>query len=568
MIRNLPEKWDIETDFISIGSGIGGLSAAITAHDYGAKAIVLERADQVGGVTALSVGEVWVPGNHHAKALGIEDSAESGFRYLKRLSMDYGSDLAILNLTSHAAVAVKYFEDKAGLRMRVIRGCPDYYYGFSNDAVAEGRLLEVEPFPAATLGEWQSKTRVSPVVPYGMTHADMYGNGGVANIVNWDYALMGERLMKDERCLGSGLAAYFVKGVLDRGIPMHTGVNVEELIADGQRVVGVRATRDGRDIFVKANRGVLIAVSSYERNADYNKTMAQQLDIESMVFPTIDGANFRLAGPLGARTAKVPDITALGFHIPGEEQESGGPLWRSAIQPMGLPHSIVVNRAGKRFGNEAFYRSLLYAVDAIDGGTQTHPNYPCWLILDSQAREKYPLGSLMPGQDMPEGLGVKAETITDLAIQIGVDAEGLSQTIQTFNGFAAAGRDPEFQRGAHPWSAWMSGDANNKPHPNLGPLVKAPFYAVRLHRIGGSAIPSTGLLADHFCRAIGWDDKPIEGLYVAGNSQARMESGAVMQSGVSNCRGMIHGYIAGRHAAGQPSDLLEKAVERQKVAAI
>src|SRR4051812_10222845 len=102
MIRNLPEKWDLEADVVAIGSGIGGLAAAITAHEHGASAVVLERADQVGGVTALSMGEVWVAGNHNAAALGIEDSAESGYRYLKRLSMDYGSDAAILNKAVHA----------------------------------------------------------------------------------------------------------------------------------------------------------------------------------------------------------------------------------------------------------------------------------------------------------------------------------------------------------------------------------------------------------------------------------------------------------------------------------
>ena len=90
MIRNLPAKWDLEADVVSIGSGIGGLSAAITAHDHGADALVLERSDQVGGVTALSLGEVWIAGNHHALGLGLKDSPESGFRYLKRLSMGYG----------------------------------------------------------------------------------------------------------------------------------------------------------------------------------------------------------------------------------------------------------------------------------------------------------------------------------------------------------------------------------------------------------------------------------------------------------------------------------------------
>ena len=94
-----------------------------------ATALILERSDQVGGVTALSMGEVWVAGNHLARALGSQDSPESGFRYLKRLSMGYGSDLAILNKTIHAPLALRYFEEKIGLRMAVIRDCPDYYFG-------------------------------------------------------------------------------------------------------------------------------------------------------------------------------------------------------------------------------------------------------------------------------------------------------------------------------------------------------------------------------------------------------------------------------------------------------
>ncbi|MGB8365816.1 MAG: FAD-binding protein [Rhizomicrobium sp.] len=562
MIRNLPEKWDIEADFVSIGSGIGGLSAAITAHDHGMSALVLERSDKVGGVTALSMGEVWVAGNHHALELGIQDSPESGFRYLKRLSMDYGNDVAILNKVVHAPIALKYFEEKIGLKMEAIRDCPDYYYGHTNDSVAEGRMLEVVPFPAETLGEWQSKTRLSPQMPYGMTHHDMFQAGGTANIAKWDFGLMAERLTKDERCLGPGLAAYFVKGVLDRGIAMHTGTNAEELIGDGERIVGVRVTKDGRDLFVKANRGIVIAVSSYERNQNYNKTLGQQLELGSMVFSTIDGANFRLAGPVGARIARVPDITSLGFVVPGEEDEEGTPLWRSALPVIGQPHTIVVNRKGKRFGNEAFYRSFYYTIDIIDGGNQTHPNFPCWVIIDSQVREKYPFGPIMPDQDWPEGLGAKADSIAELAGKIGVDAQGLEATIASFNAHAEKGEDPEFGRGTHPWSTWMCGDPFHKPHPNLGPLVKPPFYAVELQRMGGTAIPSAGLLADHHCRAIGWNEKPIEGLYVAGNSMARMETGAVMQSGISNARGMTYGWLAARHAAGKPSNLLQKEIER------
>ena len=108
MIRNLPQQWNLEADFLTVGSGIGGLSAAIAAHEHGARTIVLERADQVGGVTALSAGQVWIAGNHISRRLGITDTAESGYRYLKRLSMDYGDDLTILNTVVHAAAALKF----------------------------------------------------------------------------------------------------------------------------------------------------------------------------------------------------------------------------------------------------------------------------------------------------------------------------------------------------------------------------------------------------------------------------------------------------------------------------
>jgi 3-oxosteroid 1-dehydrogenase len=188
MIRNEPERWDLEADLVAVGSGIGGLSAAIAAAAHGASALVLEKSDKLGGVTALSVGECWVPGNHLAATIGIEDSPESGFRYLKRLSLDYGEDAMIRSFCDHAPAALRWFEERIGLRMQVIRGCPDYYYMHSNDALAEGRMLEVEPFDARTLGEWQERTRVSPLVPYGMMHPEMYGKGGAANMLKWDYA--------------------------------------------------------------------------------------------------------------------------------------------------------------------------------------------------------------------------------------------------------------------------------------------------------------------------------------------------------------------------------------------
>lgn len=174
-------------------------------------------------------------------------------------------------------------------------------------------MLEVVPFPGTTLGDWQGKTRLSPQVPYGLTTQDIADKGGLAAMAKWDFELMGQRLMDDERCAGSGLAAYFVKGALDS---------------------------------------------------------------ISMLFTAVDGANIRLAGPLGARISWVPEINMAGFQQPSEETEEGQPLWGSVMPFMGLPHTIVVNNQGRRFGNEGFYRSFFYQIDVIDGTTQTHPNFP------------------------------------------------------------------------------------------------------------------------------------------------------------------------------------------------
>lgn len=565
MIHTLPAKWDLEADVVSIGSGCGGLGAAITAHDKGASALVLERSDQAGGVTAFSMGEVWVPGNHLADKLGIDDSVENGIRYIKNLDMGFSENSAVINQAIHAPFAIKYFEESIGLKMCVVRHFPDYYYPHIGGSTEEGRCLEVLPFPAETLGEWQHKTRVSPHVPYSLTHEDIFGNGGLANMANWDYGVMGERMAKDERCAGPGLAAYFVKGVLDRDIPIHLNVSAEELIVSNKKVVGLRAIRDGKDIYIKANRGVVIAVSSFERNESLNKKLGMQIKPQSMVMPTIKGTHLRMAGEAGAQIARVPDVSMLSFHIPGEEQQEGVPLWRGSLPYTGLPHTIVVNRFGKRFSNEAFYRSMYFAIDEIDGMTQSYKNFPCWAIIDSQCREKYPFGSVMPGEDLPKNLAVKADSLEELANKVGIDAEGLLSTVERFNGFCETGVDPDFNRGSYPWGAIMSGDPRQKPNANMGPLSRGPYYAVELHRMSGGGITSTGILIDEHCRALDWNEQPIAGLYVAGNSAARTDNGALMQSGMTNARGITHGYLAGCHAAGKPSDLLQKEIRKLAV---
>ena len=68
--------WDFQHDVVVVGSGAGGMTAALIAKDLGLDAIVIEKSDLVGGTTAVSGGAVWVPNNPQMQAIGYADSTD------------------------------------------------------------------------------------------------------------------------------------------------------------------------------------------------------------------------------------------------------------------------------------------------------------------------------------------------------------------------------------------------------------------------------------------------------------------------------------------------------------
>jgi 3-oxosteroid 1-dehydrogenase len=176
------------------------------------------------------------------------------------------------------------------------------------------------------------------------------------------------------------------------------------------------------------------------------------------------------------------------------------------------------------------------------------PNLPPFLIFDQNYRDRYPLGSFMPGQPLPAELVVQADSPRELAQKLGIDAEGLERTLARFNEHARRGRDPDFDRGSFAWSVRLVGDLDYA-NPNLGPLDKPPYYGVRLVPVS-VGINSHGLKTDTEARVIHARGHAIPGLYAVGNSAALRDLGAGYQSGTSNMRAITWGYIAGRHAMG------------------
>jgi 3-oxosteroid 1-dehydrogenase len=532
-------EWDLQYDFVSVGGGIGGLSAAVVARHYGMSAAVLEKSSKLGGVGAISGGQLWVAGNHLQPSLGIQDSPESGYRYLIWVSAGMGDASLTKVLTEKSPEVVTWFEKHAGVRWQIIRGHPDYYWDAAPDSLSEGRYLEVQPFPAATLGDWQKRTRV-PNDGQPLTTTEVQQRGGPTRSIQGDQTLSEERKSADIRSRGSGLLAYIVKAAIEKNVSLTVDVVVKELITDGPRVVGVSAEIDGKAVAIKAEKGVLIATSGYDWNGDLLRRFDQRDQPASWAMTTVTGDHFKLLGPLGAKIATVPKPTHLSYEDGVDSH--GAPVWRGFP---GTPHTVVVNEAGNRFADESFYPSLSHGIRYFDGLKQKLVNYPCWGIFDTQHRETYGFGRWTGSDQLPDTFKC-AMTLTELAQQCGIDPGGLEAEIARFNDNAIAKVDPIFHRGENRWSQLESDPTAESPC--LGTIAKPPYYAVRLFA-ATIGIATAGIVGDPQGRVMDFRNRPIDGLYIAGNSMAMLEVGAGYQSGVANARAMTFGFLAARHAA-------------------
>jgi len=531
-------------DVVVLGSGVAGLTCAVVAHDAGLSVVVLEKAPKVGGVTAYSGGGLWVPNNHLMKEAGLSDSLEEAMAYARFLSPVPPDEELLVSWLKGAPEAVRYLEERAGIKWQIVRGYPDYYYPRAGKP--EGRYLEAPPIAIDKLGEYSDKLVVSPHVPVGITHGEMLSMGGQVGFRNWDFTLLGDRLKNGIMTFGPGLVCNLLRALLERKVPIHLSTPARRLISRAGRVVGVVAEKDGETITFESRRGVLIATGGYDWDRDLFMRFEGLPEWGSTAPPFVEGDNLKLACELGAAVTGVPPYalpTLLSVRVPGEEH-FGRPLYRLLLEA-GAPGYIIVNKSGRRFVNESFYYNVVSKVRAFDSATSSWPNWPCYLVFDHRTRERYTLATLAPGMPLPEGMGVTCDTLAELADRLGIDREELARTVSRFNTFAEKGVDEDFHRG----EIVKGGDPSNKPNPNLAPIRDPPFYGVKLE-IGSVGVNAIGLKIDGRARVLDVHGNPIPGLYAAGNSAATVDTSGGYNSGLGNSRGMTLGYIAARDMSG------------------
>ena len=395
------------------------------------------------------------------------------------------------------------------------------------------------------MGEWQAHLRVGPAVTHRATFEEIAAWGGRARPQGWDRQLIRERIDEDIRTFGAGLVGHLMFAVLRRDIPIHLETEVRSLILEGGRVLGVLVRKGGRDIRITARKGVVLATGSNIRNKFLTQRFSEIHATESLLPPSVDGDSVVMAGEIGAAISVKPMFQQdLLYVIPGETHE-GKPLHRGVTNnESGFPHSILVNLDGNRFADESIGQAVGAALRNFDIRRHRYVNVPCFLIFDQTYLDKYGLGSIPPGQDVPDWL-MRNRTVKGLAQELGIDGEGLSKTVGRFYRFAGEGKDHDFGRGEFPFANSVSGDLTHQPNPNLGPLNKPPYYGLPLEP---AATGSTGLMTNEFGQVLHLRGQPIPGLYACGSTCAHFY-GIGYQAGCELGGAMTFGYLAARHAA-------------------
>ena len=547
--------WDDTVDVVIVGSGGGGMVAALTAHEAGASALVLEKQERIGGSTAMSGGIVWIPNNPVMRAAGAADSYEDAMVHFEDVVGDVGS--ASSPERRHAFLSagpemVTFLQD-VGVRFVYCRGYSDYYSN-AKGGHDVGRGIEPVPFDGRVLGPWLDKLQPGLAQSLGLAvmtneaRSLSHYNRSVsafttsARVVIRTYAarLRHQTLLTN----GASLIGQMLSLALPRAIRIWTEAPLEDLLVEDGRVVGVRTLRAGSPVQVRARMGVLLASGGFAHNAEMREEFGGDQPNRgrwSIANPGDTGDAIRIAMRLGAKV----DLMDEAWWLPSPRT---GRFGQSTLdQARQRPRTIYVDAAGRRFVNES--NSYMEVGKEMYARDKTSRAVPCWLIFDDRYRKRYAHLRSRPGRLprslLESGMLKQAWTLADLARLCDIDLAGLSETIERFNENARHGIDPEYGRGESAYNRAL-GDPNHRVHPCLGPIDEPPYYAVQV--VPGDIGTCGGVLTDEFARVVNQQDQAIDGLYATGNGTATVMGRHYLGPGASIANTMVFGYVAARHA--------------------
>jgi fumarate reductase flavoprotein subunit len=460
-----PETWDYESDVVVVGGGGSGLAAAVTAAEKGATVTLLEKNSFCGGDTSCAmVLGVW--GSKFQEKLGV--TAELGAKTLDKLYF--------FNETSgNNAEMVRIIESRGGETADWLESIGVVYEpGPVNNVVPPGSaLVAVDPeFPEEGYYRW------------------------------WPHN-------------AKGFTQAMNKEALRLGVNILLETPASALVTDAGKVVGVKATtKDGSEIYVKGKVTVL-ASGGYGANRDMLKAYVAPRRYESTRYwglPSATGDGIRMAQGVGAAIYCMDELEV--WDGPNIAASDGMDLNYTAASQLVRQKSLTVNKFGKRFFNESAGNNSGYVYQAAQKMAQL--DHTTYTIFDANCIKKEDIiAKFMPTfcefpipefeqqfeEQLANGTIMKADTLEDLAAQIGVDPQTFKETVDRYNEMCDKGEDTDFF----------------KPAYYLHPLKTAPFYTAV--EMGGSCYETFGgLMFDSQLRVLDEKRNAIPGLYVAGEN--------------------------------------------------
>jgi len=556
--------WDKEVDVIVVGSGAGGLLSALVAAHHHADVLVVEKEKLWGGTSATSGAGIWIPASDQARAAGFEDDTAEAFKYVRKLSADNVPDANIKAYVENASAMLRWVTANTEIEYQAFP-YPDYHAEEPGGSPSGFRTHMPLPIDGRKLGRDVETLRfASPAASlfgylnwhFDETYIMLFRARGwqwhLAKSLarywfDWPFRF---KSRKDRRLtLGNALLGGLRLAVNAKNIPVWLEAPLIELVSEKGQVTGALVRRKGKEIRIRARKGVILAAGGFDKNQEMRDANAPLYRNAQLSGGTAGntGDSIRAAIGVGADTMNMHSAWAAPvFYVPGEDRG------RLCTIERALPGCLMVNQSGDRYLNEAASYHVVgqqMAKREADHGDAS----PSWFVFDYRYRHSYPVGPLLP--IMPDWLQrgevrsilKKGRTVEDLAIAMGVDPARLVATMTRYNEFAANGEDPDFRRGEAAYDK-MYGDPSVAPNPCLRPLVKAPYFAMPIYP--GDIGTNGGLKTNHMAQVVGTDGKPITGLYAVGNNAASAMGESYPGAGVTIGPALTFGYIAAKQITG------------------
>ncbi len=469
----LPKRWDMDVDVVIVGAGGAGIAAAVEAAGAGCEVVVLEVMEDVfQSGTATCGGVVMGTGTSVQKAAGVQDSLAEFEKYLDAVSGGF----ADMDLT-------RTWARKSG-------------------ETVEWLLSLGVKFPLEHLyvsGVEREFAHVTPPVARGH--------------------------ITDVRS-GKPIVAALYRTAVEKGARFFFRTHVTRLVQHEGEVLGVLATQEGKTMAIKARRGVVLASAGFSRNKDLIQNyMPKMMTGGSFGSPWQRGDGIVLGQAVGAALINmwIPQAAVVGVETTPEMTPC------MVITIWGSP-CVMVGKDGRRHFREDLYYEFLYdkVAEQEDGFV--------WTLWDQTVtdlgsnRITVPAFSADLLQEIEKGWIKKADTLEELAEQIGLDASTLEHTLRVYNENVAAGKDTEFGKEI-----------------GLGPVAKPPFYAVR-------SIPATcdtagGLKINSQTQVLNPFGEALRRLYAAGSTTGGWRGKIYPGSGTAVSVAVTFGRIAGQQVA-------------------